>query len=180
MIDWLPYVKPSSKVYDKDFLWLAYDQAQKKSTDPSTQNGSVLVRENKDGSSGVIALGANFFPYGVKETPERWDRAVKLNYVEHAERKPIYECAKRGIATNGLTLYCCWYACADCARAIIESGIKRVVGHKQVFDKTPDRWKETIKRAFEMFEEAGIVCEVYDGTIGDGIAVRFDGQIWNP
>jgi dCMP deaminase len=49
--------------------------------------------------------------------------------MEHAERDAIYKAAFVGMQTEGATLYVPWFACADCARAIIAAGITRVVGN---------------------------------------------------
>lgn len=71
-------------------------------------------------------------------------------------------------------MFCPWYACTDCARAIIQSGIKEVVGHKKCFDLTPAHWKESIANAFLMFEEAGIITRTIDDEMG--VTIRFNGK----
>src|SRR5687768_3524816 len=123
---------------DRAMLQAAYFHASKYSTDPNTQNAAVLIDDMPSGfddsgryilSKKIVASGANHFPDGVKELPERWERPIKYSYVEHAERNCIYSAAKRGIKTDGLVMYCPWFACADCARAIIQAGIAEVVGH---------------------------------------------------
>ncbi|MFX8778102.1 deaminase, partial [Acinetobacter baumannii] len=86
----------------------------------------------------------------------RWERPLKYQFVEHAERNSIFHAAREGSKLAGSTMYCPWYACADCARAIIQAGIKEVVGHQKCFDLTPGHWKESIANAFQMFEEAGV------------------------
>ena len=114
--------------YDKDveFMLEAYRWAEKFSTDPSTQNGAVLVSFDGWRDGQIVAWGANHFPQGVLESDERWQRPLKYSYVEHAERNAIFDAAARGVATAGLTMYVPWFACADCGRAIIQAGISNI------------------------------------------------------
>lgn len=159
----------------KDTLRLAYQYASENSLDTSTHNGSVLVTP-----IGQRVLGTNRLPPGVRPNDRRLNqRPDKYAYMEHAERWAIYEAARQGISTDGATLYVPWYACADCARAIIVAGIKRVIGHKAMFDKTPERWRESIAIGDEMLDEAGVIRDIYDGPIG-GVRVLFNGEYWEP
>lgn len=168
----------SASVFDRDLHWLryAYRYAAENSTDPSTQNAAVLVSPV---TQTAVMEDANRFPDRVVETPERWERPRKYSYVEHAERNVIYRAAKFGIQTQGLTMYVPWYACAECARAIIQAGITEVVGHKAVFDKDSERWKDSIALAHGMLDEAGVQHRVVEGGIG-GISLLFDGVLWRP
>jgi dCMP deaminase len=158
---------------DSEWLLMAYEQATK-SPDPSTQNGAVIPTD-----VGVIKA-CNEFPRRVKYTPDRWERPLKYSVIEHAERNAVFAAAREGIALDGLTMYACWFACADCARAIIQSGITKVVGHKQMMDGTPDHWKESIKIAFDMLNEAGVITELLDIPNLGGPEVLFNGKKWKP
>jgi len=159
----------------KEFLRQAYEFAVRNSTDKSTQNGAILV----DGSGVVVAWGANRFPRGVVESPDRLERPAKYLYVVHAEHSVILDAAKRGVKTDGLIMYGTWVACNDCAKSIIDSGITKVVGHKKTMDAAPERWLEPIKVARQMFMEAGVTYELWDGDIG-GVEVLFNGQPFLP
>ena len=164
---------------DVKYLKMAFEIARDKGTDPSTQNGAVIVDCSwpYEEYPFIVGKGANHFPKGVKETKERWERPLKYAFVEHAERNAIYDAAKNscsGVAVAKTTMYCPWYACADCARAIIQSGIKEVVGHQRCFDLTPNHWKDSIAHAFVMFEEAGIVTRKISDEMG--VTIRFNGQ----
>lgn len=180
-IDWLPYCevfndpkKYDSKLYLKEAYYVA-----SKSTDPSTTNGAIIVSQDSMFRS---ISACNSFPTGVKETEQRWNRDVKYSYVEHAERNVIFKCFKLGIPTKNPIMYCTWYACCDCARAIIQSGITKVIGHAAMLRNSPDRWKDSIIRAFEMMESAKIECYAYDGQIFENNPpqLRFNGEIWKP
>lgn len=155
-------------------LRLAYAYASAFSDDPSTHNGAVLITENNE-----QILGANHLPRGVVATADRFERPKKYAYMEHAERDVILKAAQAGYKTEGAILFVPWYACADCARAIIGAGIREVVGHKQMFDRTPERWKASIADGDAMLEEAGILCTQHDGPIGR-VRVLFDGEFWEP
>jgi len=157
-----------------DLLRNAYRIADTYSDDPHTKNGAVLV--NRHGE--VIGTGANCLPIGV-ETRDRLVRPKKYSFIEHAERNAIFAACRQGECTNGGVLYCPWFACADCARAIIQAGIRLVIGHKQMFDRADDRWCESIAYGNEMLREAVIETRLYDGKIG-GVTNLFNGERWEP
>ncbi len=166
---------------DYEYLKLAYTVAMVNSTDPSTQNGAVIVSEPREEASrpGYFARefieSANFFPSGVKESEERWTRPLKYKFVEHAERNVIYLAAKVGFKTQGATMYVPWFACADCARAIIQAGIVEVVGHDYPPHKEQSSWKESIEIADQMLLEAGVKFRRIPGNFN--IKIRFNGQV---
>lgn len=161
-----------SQLDDKTFLRAAYKYAEAYSHDRSTQNGAVIV--SPDGT--VLACGANRFPDGVAKTAERLERPAKYSFIEHAERYAILRC---GVTIGGAIMYCPWAPCTDCARAIILAGISELVGHQEIHDKTPERWRESIATANQMLDEAGVKRRMIAGTIG-GVRVLFDGQWWEP
>lgn len=139
------------------------------STDPQTQNGAVLMTV-----MGELVLAANTFP-AITTKAERLVRPLKYSYIEHAERNVIYSAARRGISTDHATLYCPWFACTDCARAIIQAGIKRVVGHQTPRDLSPERWHESMRIADEMLAEADIKITLLDAKLD--VAFLFDGNL---
>lgn len=144
---------------DAIFLREACRIAAAESTDPHTQNGALLRARN-----GSVIGAANQLP-AIVATSERLARPAKYMYIEHAERHVIYKAARFGLATNDATLYCPWYACADCARAIIMAGITRVVGHVKPRALTPERWLETIRVADSMFAEADVETVLLDDEL---------------
>lgn len=164
--------------FDLLMLSQAYTYAAGSSTDPSSQNGAVIV----DSDGKLLSKGANHFPRDVKELPERWERPLKYQFVEHSERNAIYTAARLGHKTQGCTMYVNWYACADCARAIIQAGIVEVVGHQDMADGTPDHWKESVRIGLLMLEEAGVKCRYVKGKIfkGEVFSIRFNGGLFYP
>ncbi len=169
---------------DRKLMRTAYLRAHCSSTDPSTQNGAILWNPF---SKMIMIEAANHFPDGVMESDARWERPLKYSYVEHAERNAIFKAARYGIQTTGFIMYVPWFACADCARAIIQSGIEEVVGHKDVNDKMlaeHPAWEDTVNIAYGMLTEAGIKFRHIEGKLFEDpdsfISVRFNGRLWTP
>jgi dCMP deaminase len=173
-LDWLPRpITLTTRYGDSLLLKDAYLHAQKISPDPSTKNGAVLV--GKHGQP--IAYGVNRFPTGVAETESRLtDKDTKYRFVVHAENGAIFSAAKHGNKADGSTLYCPFYACSECAKAIINGGVKRVVGHVQLMALASGHrtWVESIVFGWDRLHEAGVQCDLYDGIIG--VTTRFNGQ----
>lgn len=160
--------------YDYErFLRVAYLLALN-SPDLSTQNGAVILNKGA-----IISMGFNTLPDRVNITPERLERPEKYLWTEHAERHAIYDAVRQGQATDGGTMVVPWFACADCGRAIIQAGIKRVVGHQKMFDQTPKRWRDSISIALTMFEEAGVETLLIEGDLGCA-PIRFNEALWTP
>lgn len=94
------------------------------SKDPSTQVGAVVVNDKKQ----VISMGYNGFPRGVRDCQERYkDKATKLSFVAHAERNALDNAFGD---VEGATLYSTLYPCSDCAKGIIQRGVRTVVTSK--------------------------------------------------
>lgn len=132
------------------FLQLA-DTVAGWSKDRSTKVGAVIV----DDDNRVLSIGYNGFPVGVNdEANSRHERPAKYLYTEHGERNAIYSAARNGIPLKGATIVLRWYPCADCARAIIQSGIKNMICDEPDFKD--ERWGEMFKASYTMFTEADI------------------------
>lgn len=160
------------------YLSKAYILAQE-SKDPSTQNGALVLRAGGNRLS-IIGSGVNALPKGVQDFPERWERPLKYQVVEHAERNAIFD---SGSIPNGAIMVAPWAACADCARAIIQSGISVLVRHKQASDRSPANWKESIGIADTMLQEAGVDVVDYDGVLnvgGEHFRLLHTGELWRP
>lgn len=128
------------------------------SKDRSRKVGAVIV----DYRNNVVSLGWNGFPRGVNDdVDERHERPQKYKWTEHAERNAIYNAAANGCPLKHTTIYLQWYPCSDCARAIIQSGIERVVGVEPDWDDPT--YGEDFCIVKEMFEEAGIVVIFMEG-----------------
>lgn len=94
------------------------------SKDRSRQVGAVVV----DNRNTIVSVGWNGFPRGIDDDVEsRHTRPAKYLWTEHAERNAIYNACSKGVSLLDTTIYLLWYPCADCARAIIQCGIKYIV-----------------------------------------------------
>ena len=139
--------------WDKRYLDLAY-AVSKWSRDPSTQIGAVAV-----GSKGqVLSQGYNGFPRGIKDSKERYeDRETKYKLIVHAEQNLIYNATYNGVSLDGSTLYVTGLpVCSECAKGVIQVGIKRVVMPHLDDMKT---WKESWDLTVCMFREAGVMWD---------------------
>lgn len=145
-------VTKSLEEIDIDYLNVAIDLA-KLSEDPSVQNGAIIINANEVGLPNLVGLGWNHIPMG-KGGPERWERPAKYMWVEHAERAAIYNAARAGSPSLvGATMYCPWASCADCGRAIVESGIARLV---RLPMGLAEGWNESLSIADQIMAECGV------------------------
>ena len=98
--------------------------AAKRSKDPNTQVGACIV----DINNVILSTGYNGFPVGCSDDDLPWDRTgedTKYPYVVHAELNAILNSG--GKSLRGATIYVGLFPCNECAKAIIQSGIKEVV-----------------------------------------------------
>lgn len=142
------------------FLGLA-DHIAAWSEDRDFHVGAVIVGSANE----VRASGYNGLPRGVSDADDaRFDRASgeKFHWFEHAERNAIYNAARVGTPVEGCTIYVNRFPCADCARAIIQSGITAVVcPPRPTFDGALDHSFEVSE---QMLTEAGVALT----TVGEG------------
>jgi dCMP deaminase len=116
------------------------------SKDPSTQVGCVIV----DKQNRVVSLGFNGFPRGIKDLPARYENnRVKYLFVAHAERNALDNAP---LSVEGCTLYSPLLPCNECAKSIIQKGIKKVISYHPEEDRPHLNWDITKK----MFMEAGV------------------------
>lgn len=143
--------------WDERFLRLA-EHIASWSRDPSTQVGSCIVRPDKT----IASLGFNGLPRGLADTTERLnDRDLKLMTVLHAEINALLS-AKEPL--TGYTLYVFpFHPCTQCASAIIQAGIKRVV----TVPSDVERWAANFEMARMMFAEAGVEVSIVDLINGE-------------
>lgn len=108
--------------------------AAKRSKDPSTQVGACIVDQNNV----ILTTGYNGFPKGCSDDEFPWDRegeVTKYPYVVHAELNAILNA--QGKDLNGAKLYVDLFPCNECAKAIIQSGIKEIVYLSDKYADTP-------------------------------------------
>ena len=137
------------KPYEKQLLELARLVAED-SPDRSRKVGAILINANFH----IIAGTCNTLPLGVPHEDQYLERPAKYDWTEHAERNAIFEAARTGQATEGCAMVLPWFPCMPCARAIVQSGIKRVVA--QYPDLSDPTWGKDFIAALELFKKAGV------------------------
>lgn len=142
------------------------------SEDPSTQVGSVLVIPN----GGVVLSACNHVIPPLHSAGYPRKVSDKGFCTEHSERSVLYKAIQNGLPIHGLTMYSTWAACAECARAIIIFGIKRVVTLNSLLAKTPYRWQDSIRAGADMMRDSGIQLVGWSGDLGTKYSIRFNGQ----
>lgn len=86
---------------------------------------------------------------------------MKYIWMEHAERNAIYLAARRGVSTEGCTMFVELTPCVECARAIIQAGIVQVViNQERAAEYRGDRYSGEHSTAVAMLAEAGIAVRV--------------------
>ncbi|MBO5006124.1 MAG: dCMP deaminase family protein [Clostridia bacterium] len=111
--------------WDEYFMSVALLAAMR-SKDPSTQVGACIVdRENH-----ILSTGYNGFPCGCSDDDFPWERdgkysETKYPFVVHAELNAILNAHGKNL--NGTKIYISLFPCNECAKAIIQSGIKEIV-----------------------------------------------------
>jgi dCMP deaminase len=135
--------------WDEYFMGIALMSAHR-SKDPSTQVGACIVNEKKK----IVGVGYNGFPVGCSDDNLPWDREgdfldTKYPYVCHAELNAVLNSISAEL--DGCTIYAALFPCNECAKVIVQSGIKEVV---YLSDKYADT--DAVKASKIMFDQSGV------------------------
>ena len=144
--------KIHGKMWGDRYLHLA-KEVSTWSKDPSTKVGAVVVGDHGQ----ILSQGFNGFPRGINDNAARLkDKQKKYKLVVHAEMNAIYNAGLNGISLDGSTLYVYGLpVCNECAKGIIQVGIKKVVAVRPK-DYNTD-WDDSIKDAKALFKEAEVM-----------------------
>lgn len=151
--------------WDEYFMGVAL-LAAKRSKDPSTQVGACIVdKDNK-----ILSTGYNGFPYGCSDDEFPWERSgdfgdTKYPFVVHAELNAILNATGKNLI--GAKIYVALFPCNECAKAIIQSGIKEIVYLSDKYAKT-----ESTMASKRMLRAAGVKLIQMEPTI-DSITLDF-------
>ena len=144
--------------------WIEYfleiaEVVKLKSKDQSTQIGAVVVGEGNN----VLSTGYNSFPRGLDDSlQERQERPEKYFWFEHAERNAIYNAARVGTPLKGSSIYLTsGLPCMDCARGIVNSGIKEVHCKSECTTKNKEKWEESQRKSLQLLYECGVKVIFY-------------------
>lgn len=138
--------------WDDYFMAVAFLSAQR-SKDPTTQVGTCIVNEEKK----IVGVGYNGFPIGCSDDDLPWGREgatladTKYPYSCHSELNAIMN--SNSLNLKGCTLYTAYFPCNECAKLIIQSGIRHVK-YLRMYDKG-------VQTAQRMFALAGVTCEQF-------------------
>jgi dCMP deaminase len=148
--------------WDEYFMCLAIITS-KRSKDPSSQVGAVIV----DSEHKVVSIGYNGMPRHIDDKDLSWNKNEGLDnkylYVCHAEFNAILN-VRNGSSVKDCTIYVTLFPCNECAKAMIQTGIKHVV---YLSDKYADRIET--KASKKLLDLAGITYEQYKGRFKEVI-----------
>ncbi len=136
--------------WDEYFMGVAFLSA-KRSKDPNTQVGACIV----SGDNKILSMGYNGFPKGCSDDEFPWAREgddptqTKYFYSTHGEMNAILN--YRGGSLEGAKLYVSLFPCNECAKAIIQAGIRTVVYDSDKYANTP-----SVIASKRMFDAAGV------------------------
>ena len=139
--------------WDECFMSIAHVISDR-SPDPSTQTGAVVVNEKNV----IVGVGYNGWPRGIKTEDLPWDREgnledTKYAYVCHSEENAIYTANN---STEGCKIYCTLFPCNECAKTLIQNGIKEIIYESDKYGDLPV-WKASKK----MLKLAKVSCRQY-------------------
>ena len=149
--------RENTLTWDEYFMGLAHLSALR-SKDPNTQVGAAIVDENHR----VVSVGYNGFPKGCSDDVFPWSReggvlSSKYAFVVHAELNAILNSPR---SVSGCTIYVSLFPCNECAKAIIQSDIKKIVYESDKYAHT-----ETTQASKKMLEAAGVELVQLENTI---------------
>lgn len=135
--------------WDDYFMGIALLSAQR-SKDPSTQVGACIVNAENH----IVGVGYNGFPNGCSDDELPWDREgkfaeTKYPYVVHAEVNAILNNTTTSL--QECRLFVALFPCHECAKVIIQAGIKEVIYLSNKYRETP-----SIKVSEKLFKKAGV------------------------
>ena len=140
--------------WDQYFMGIALMSAHR-SKDPNTQVGACIVDQNNK----ILSIGYNGMPRGCNDDEMPWEREgevldTKYAYVCHAELNAILNYS--GGSLEGAKMYVTLFPCNECAKAIIQCGIKEII-YKS--DKYMDSAATIASK--RMFDMAGVKYRQY-------------------
>ena len=127
--------KAKNITWDEYFMSMALLSSQR-SKDPNTKVGACIVNKKKR----IVGIGYNGFPYGCSDDEFPWINNSKeflenkYPYVVHAEPNAILNANS---SLDDCTLYVSLFPCNECAKLIIQSGIKEIIYMDDKYDGTP-------------------------------------------
>ncbi len=143
--------------WDEYFMGVAMLSGMR-SKDPNTQVGACIVSDDHK----ILSMGYNGFPMGCSDDEFPWCRdgeplENKYFYTTHSELNAILN--YRGGSLEGSTLYVSLFPCNECAKAIIQAGIKEIIYDEDKYEQTP-----AVIASKRMLTAAGVKFRKYAHT----------------
>ncbi len=140
--------------WDEYFMGVAMLSAAR-SKDPNTQVGACIVSQDNK----ILSMGYNGFPIGCSDDEFPWNRDGepydnKYFYTTHSELNAILN--YRGGSLEGSKLYVTLFPCNECAKAVIQSGIKTIIYADDKYAETP-----AVRASKRMLTAAGVTMIPY-------------------
>jgi len=155
-----------------EYLAAAYEFASRRSDDPRTQTGAVIVSGQSE------AYGTNRLPGVIRILPERLKSENKGKYLIHAERDAICVAAAHGIRTSHAVMFAPWACCEQCGHAIISAKLQEVVLHRDIMICTPERWSDSVLLGLQLCRESGVLLTQYSGKLNREILFGAERRIF--
>ncbi len=129
----------------------------RRSKDPSTKIGAVITSPTDQ----IVSCGYNGFPTKYDDSPDNYlNKEFKYPRIVHAEMNAILAAAKFGISTDKCSIYVVpIHICNECAKAIIQAGIKNVYCR---VDKNEPKWLEAFEISEDLFSHCNINFALFD------------------
>ena len=146
--------------WDEYFMGVAALSGMR-SKDPNTQVGACIVSEDNK----ILSMGYNVFPRGCSDDDFPWGKQLetedpynaKYLYVTHSELNAILN--YRGGSLEGSKLYVTLFPCNECAKAIIQAGIKTIIYKEDKYQDSP-----SVRASKRMLNAAGVRYYQYEAT----------------
>ena len=144
--------------WDEYFMGVAQLSAQR-SKDPSTQVGACIVSQDNK----ILSMGYNGLPWGCSDDDFPWEKTddtpehSKYFYSTHSELNAILN--YRGGSLEGTKLYVTLFPCNECAKAVIQCGIRTIIYDSDKYDGT-----DSVIASKRMLDAAGVEYRQYQHT----------------
>ncbi|MBR9700866.1 cell division protein DedD [Candidatus Woesearchaeota archaeon] len=153
--------------WDEYFIEIMHSVAKRATCDRG-KSGCVIVKDKQILTTGYVGA-----PVGLQHCDEvghlfktvydsEGNKKQHCVRTTHAEQNALMQAAKKGTPVEGATVYCSMTPCRDCAKLIINAGIKRVVAEKRYHADSD---------SLDFFEKAGVKVDILDDKV-----VKYKGQ----
>ncbi len=149
--------------WEEYFMSVAHLSALR-SKDPNTQVGACIVNDDNI----IVGMGYNGLPKGCSDDEFPWGNVgetldTKYAFVVHAELNAILNSYT---SLKGCTIYVSLFPCNECAKAIIQSGITKIIYEDDKYAHT-----DAVKASKRMLKAAGVTLKQLDKKINVNVSI---------